>query len=383
MQELLDIIITTAFGLALLGSAYLLDLLVGTIKVLFTKELKWSWKKMGEDLLKCVLLGISIEAWVVLWYAAGWYAKNVGLDISSFTDAMSIGGMIGAIGVGALWYLANAGGNLIEFINTKHVQVNVDESAADYAAIADKVKLVTETITGKSIKEQLKEDGEKLDGKEIDTDNAGQGGIANTYPEPYRSALKDSMLDPSTCFNRECCSYCAWKICEVKGNWPTRTGSMNAKDWIYRLPSWGYNQVPEPKNGGKYVGVSTLGQYGHVIWFEFGNTISEYNYANVGEFGVRAVDLSQYQWYEIKAPVNPTPEPSPKPTPSKKVKYVYKPGDTFGQVILDLGLATDHGLWGDSGDVAYYTQQLESQGALDSNGNVIVGREIVLTPRKD
>ena len=380
MQELLNLIITTGVGLAILGASYLLDLLVGTIKVLFTKDMKWSWKKMGEDLLKALLLALSIEAWVVLWYVAGWYAGKIGLDITEFTNAMSISGMIGAIGVGAFWYLSNAGTNLINFVNTKHIEVKVDPTKVDYGAIADKIKDLADTITGKSIKEQLKEDGEKLDGKEVTEEEAGQGGLANTYPEPYRSARKDSMLDPSTCYNRECVSYCAWKICEVKGNWPPRTGSMNAKEWIYRLPSWGYNKVSGPKNGGKYVGVSTLGEYGHVVWFEFDNTISEYNYASAGNYGVRAINLDQYAWYEIKAP---EPSPTPTPTPTKKVHYVYQQGDTFGQVICDLGLKTSHGLWGDDGDVAYYTQQLIDQGALDSNGNVIVGREIVLTPRKD
>ena len=381
MQELINIILTTAVGLVILGGSYVLDLLVGVIKVLFSKTIKWSWKKMGEDLLKALLMAISVEAWSVLWYIAGWCAKNIGLDITQFTDAMSVSGMIGAIGIGSFWYLANAGGNLLEFINTKHTEVNIDESQVNYEEIADKIKNLADTITGKTIKQQLTEDGEKLDGKEITEQEAGQGGITNSYPEPYRSAPKDSMLDPSTCYNRECVSYCAWKINEIEGTWPKRTGSMNAKEWIYRLPSWGYKKVSEPKNGGKYVGVTTVGTYGHVIWFEFDNTISEYNYSSIGNFDVRAVNLNQYQWYEIKAPINPDPTPTPKPT--KKVSYTYKRGDTFGQVICDLGLKTSHGLWGENGDVAYYTQQLEKQGALDENGNIPIGTTIYLTPRKD
>lgn len=69
------------------------------------------------------------------------------------------------------------------------------------------------------------------------------------------------------------------------------------------------------------------------------------------------------------------------------VKYTYKKGDTFGQVIRNLqkdGKLPDTGnsLWGEDGDVAYYTQQLIDQGALDSRGNVIVGKEISLLPRK-
>lgn len=377
MQEILNIIITTAVGLAILGGAYVLDLLIGSIKVLFSKTVKWSWRKMGEDLLKALLIALSTEMWVVLWYVAGWYAGKIGLDITEFTNAMSIGGMIGAIGASAFWYLGNAGTNLLEFINTNHIEVKVDESKADYQAIADKVKEFADTITKKSIKEQLIEENEALDGEELGEFEAGQGGIVNTYPEPYRSAPKDSLIDPSTCYSRECVSYCAWKICEVKGAWPPRTGSMSAKYWIDRLPSWGYKEVSAPKNGGKYVGVSTAGTYGHVIWFEFDNTVSEYNYSSDGNYGVRTVSLGKYRWYEIQAPEAPTPEPI---LPSGEVKYTYKSGDTFGQVICNLGLKTSHGLWGPDGDVAYYTEQLHQQGIY---GNIPIGTTITLKPRKN
>lgn len=54
----------------------------------------------------------------------------------------------------------------------------------------------------------------------------------------------------------------------------------------------------------------------------------------------------------------------------------------FGQKIVDLGLATDNGLWGSNGDVAFYTQQLYEQGALDANGNLKIGVPIKLKRRK-
>lgn len=379
MGDLWNIMITTAVGLGILGGAYLLDLLVGTIKVLFSKTIKWSWRKMGEDLLKAILLGVAIEAWVVLWYVAGWYADKIGLDISQFTNAMSIGGMIGAIGIGAFWYLGNAGKNLIDFVNTKHIEVKVDESKADYEAVAEAVKEFADTLTGRTHKDDLIENGGEPEGEVVDNIEAGQGGIANTYPEPYRSAPKDSMLDPSTCYSRECVSYCAWKICEITGKWPVRTGSMNAKEWIYRLPSWGFKEVTAPKNGGKYIAVSQSGTYGHVMWFEFDNTISEYNYQYSGGFDVRTINPALYRWFEIKAPSEPTPAPAP--TPSRKiVTYTYKKGDTFGQVICDLGLKTSHGLWGPDGDVAYYTAQLNKQGIY---GNIPIGTTIKLTPRNN
>lgn len=64
------------------------------------------------------------------------------------------------------------------------------------------------------------------------------------------------------------------------------------------------------------------------------------------------------------------------------IEYTYKPGDSFGQVIKNLGLQTDNGLWGPNGDVAYYTQQLAEQGAMNSRGNIPIGTTIRLVRRK-
>lgn len=67
---------------------------------------------------------------------------------------------------------------------------------------------------------------------------------------------------------------------------------------------------------------------------------------------------------------------------SDVVTYTYKPGDTFGQVVLDLGLGTANGLWGANGDVDYYTKQLIDQGALNAYGNIPIGTTIKLRRRK-
>lgn len=70
------------------------------------------------------------------------------------------------------------------------------------------------------------------------------------------------------------------------------------------------------------------------------------------------------------------------------IEYTYKPGDTFGQVITDLGLKTSNGLWGPNGDVEYYTKQLEDQlwksGVWPSGErqNIPVGTTIKLRKRK-
>lgn len=64
------------------------------------------------------------------------------------------------------------------------------------------------------------------------------------------------------------------------------------------------------------------------------------------------------------------------------VSFTYKPGDTFGQKIVDLGLNTENGLWGADGDVNFYTRQLIEQGALDANGNLKLGQTFKLRRRK-
>lgn len=68
---------------------------------------------------------------------------------------------------------------------------------------------------------------------------------------------------------------------------------------------------------------------------------------------------------------------------SDTIEYTYKPGDTFGQVITDLGLKTDKGLWGDDGDVEYYAKQLDSQGVWPAGGrgNIPIGTTIKLRRR--
>ena len=79
---------------------------------------------------------------------------------------------------------------------------------------------------------------------------------------------------------------------------------------------------------------------------------------------------------------DPKPTPEPTPQPDNKIWYTYKQGDTFGQVLKNLGLDEGH-LWGDSGTVAYYTNQLWSTqpDIFDSNGNIKIGVPFYLIPR--
>lgn len=317
--------------------AIILRGIFGYLKNKKIEDAKFDFKKFLYGSIKPILLTLSIGALAALLIAFAKLVNFSGVEVAGIEQLSVHNLLVGLFiaDVGALGYAVKEG--LLAFgLSDKQiaqiresaengdtgVKISVDENG-DIVAGA-------ETITEKSVKELLEEEGIKdegedaqisqidgvefaqIDNKEVE---GGMGAsIANTYPEPYRSAAKDSRLDPSTCYNRECVSYCAWKICEIRGSWPPRTGDMNAKNWIYRLPSWGYRKVSAPQNGGKYVGVLTSGKYGHVVWFEGGNTISEYNYSSTGNFGVRNITLNAYLWYEIKAP---SPSPTPGFLPAK------------------------------------------------------------------
>lgn len=386
MEEVVNQLISVGVGLCILAGAWLIWLLSGVANWLFSGR-KWSWKRTLEDVVKTLAMAVAILSWVLLINAIDWYTGNLGLDVSPLLDGANVVGLIVIIIGGSANYAFKAFRNFATFIGENHVAKITN--GQNYGALAQDVKDFIDTITPKTSKEDIEElvdspDAPQLQYVELTEEEWGKGGVNNTYPEPYRSAAQDSMTDPSTCYNRECVSYTAWKIKELTGKWPTRTGGMNAKYWVERLAENGYrNVVVKPQNGGKYVGVSTAGQYGHVIWFEEGETISEYNYSIRGGFSVRIVNPAAYKWVEIQAPVAPTSTPAPakkeelkkeekKPATKKddSVSYVYKSGDTFGQVIVNLGLKTSHGLWGPDGDVAYYTAQ------LGIAGNIPIGTKL-------
>lgn len=292
-------------------------------KKIAVEDLKFDWKKFLSGSIKPIALTLAIGGLAALILAFLSLVDASGVEVAGL-DQISIHNLLVGLfiaDIGAIGYAIKEA--LLAFGLTDKQIAQIREAAEEgetgiNIGVDDDGNLVAsaETKTDKSVKEILEEEaeGETVDhGVELDP---GKGAVwVNTYPEPYRSAAKDTKVDPSTCYNRECVSYVAWKIAEATGAWPKRTGDMNAKNWIYRLPSWGYKKVSAPKNGGLYVGVLTSGKYGHVVWFEGDRTISEYNYGSAGNYGVRQINLSQYIWFEIKAP---TVTPQPQSSTSKK-----------------------------------------------------------------
>lgn len=357
------------------------------------QKIKWSWGRFWDDLHFRLMVAYALGAGVVAVDMAQWLGPLIGVTLSAETASLINANLIISLPFVAGLNELVSGLKLLYKVwkykeNLENLGMSsdsIDPSKANIQQIANDIYNFFDTATSKTSKEDVEgaattSDDPILDYEQIPDELAGMGGFANTYPEPYRSAAQDSMLDPSTCYNRECVSYCAWKIYELTCKWPKRTGGMNAKYWVQRLAENGYGKiVARPQNGGKYVGVSTVGQYGHVVWFEEENVITEYNYASRGAFSVRVINLNAYTWVEIMPPdakIEPVAEaPAKKPTTKKAIEYVYKAGDTFGEVIAKLGLKTSHGLWGADGDVAYYTKQ------LGISGNIPVGTKLVFTKR--
>ena len=379
---MLDKIIAAAIGAGILGSAYVLDLLVGIIKVIFTPSLNWSWKKMLQDLVKAILWAAGVVGTVTLLEVTSWYAKKVGADMSFLQEAsfpILIAGILGGVG----WYLTNTVKNIVAFINKK-TEVKLDESQADYKALASDAvvfaRQFAEMITPKHTTNNTQTSKAAEPTKE-EIIEVGQGADVN----PLTRRLPDG-----TWFGQ--CTRYAWYLGSgIKMNYTPHPdyGPCDGKgmvDYLVKKLGW----VRCSKQNGAIFAYSA-GAYGHtgMVVDADKNIVNDANwsplqvsthYLNLDAVGaVYACPKSMLEAEKPKpAPVSTNPTSTLQAAPSNEVSYTYKTGDTFGQVILNLGLQTNHGLWGEDGDVAFYTNQLHEQGIY---GNIPVGTTIKLRRR--
>ena len=103
---------------------------------------------------------------------------------------------------------------------------------------------------------------------------------------------------------RQCVSYVAWKVGQVRGWVPTNWG--NAYDWVANGQAAGLTVSRTPRVNS--AGVLTAGgQPGHIVWVESVNgdgtlTVSQYNYFNAGgsgwgHYSKMIVPAGTYQWF--------------------------------------------------------------------------------------
>lgn len=187
----------------------------------------------------------------------------------------------------------------------------------------------------------------------------------------------------------QCSRYTGWL---ATGQWSYSSthpdyGPVNGKDvatWL--VNNYGYKYIDEPVAGAiGSGGFSTL--YGHTAMYLYstGANTAMVNDANYVPLTVSTHNMNIDGWVWVvpgSYEPEPTPEPTPTPMPSgNTVTYSYVPGDTFGQVLLNLGLSDGSHLWGAGGDVEYYTRQLVEQKVLDRRGNVLLYTPFTLKRR--
>ena len=238
---------------------------------------------------------------------------------------------------------------------------------------------------------------ESIDGNQLLNEDGdyGRGEYHDTSsPQAYKEATYNKCIDVDGHYGAQCFDLANDFWQNYAGRWLSSCGTGAAKGtlncWEQNAGS-DFEMVWEAKDlqAGDWV-VFTNGLYGHI-----GMALGGYNNGYVALLGenqgggkcegggssTNIINISLKNFggaFRPKDYIVVEPEAPAQPT-TREVSYTYKTGDTFGQVIKDLGLATDAGLWDhSSGDVAYYTAQLHQQGIY---GNIPVGTTIVLTPR--
>lgn len=149
------------------------------------------------------------------------------------------------------------------------------------------------TLYSKSV--SLQNDGSGSDSNDS-SDNVSSGSGGDDYPDKWRNATPDSMADTWNYYNRECVSFCAWRLSK-SGVSPTLFSSLgNASNWglkrsqyVTKTPHVGDVAWFSPGWGG-------AGGAGHVAMVTKidGNNVNldEYNWENLHNFHQRTVSIS-------------------------------------------------------------------------------------------
>lgn len=150
-------------------------------------------------------------------------------------------------------------------------------------------------------------------------------------------------------------------------------GPRNGKaiaSWL--VENYGFKYIDTPVAGAIGSGGFNT-QYGHTAMYLYstGSNTAMVNDANYVSLTVATHNMNTDGWvWVVPGDYNPQPGPTPTPTPTPtEITYSYIPGDYFSKVLVKLGLDEGH-LWGETGTVNYYTNQLIEQNVLDSRGNV-------------
>lgn len=126
---------------------------------------------------------------------------------------------------------------------------------------------------------------------------------ADDYPDYYKNAERDAIVDEWNFYNRECTSFCAWCINNRNGvsftNWYGGIRWGHAYNWGNAAKQLGITVDKTPAVGS--IAWWDSGTYGHVAWVSEvkGNTvvIEEYNYKYAGSYNSREINASNPTGY--------------------------------------------------------------------------------------
>lgn len=308
MDELINQLITTGLGLTLLGGAYLIWLCTGIANNIFSVK-KWSWKRTLEDVLKTTLMALATLAWVGECYGLNWFITQMGGDASAILDGVSVAGLIAGIIGGSVYFLGKAYRNIINFVNSNHVEVELTDP--DYKAVADKVKEFAEAITPAWTVDEAQTNEEAA--KEAEKDY-GQGAFVN----PLERRLPDGDNDNGKGW--QCSKYAYYLATGIRMNYAPHPdyGPCNGRDMVnYLVNNCGFVYCGK-MNGAIFA--YDAGDYGHtgMVLDSANNMVNDANwsplrvathYLNLDAMG------ATYCCPPEMLPPEPTPTPTPQPTP--------------------------------------------------------------------
>jgi surface antigen len=130
---------------------------------------------------------------------------------------------------------------------------------------------------------------------------AGNNGN-DTYPNSWRNASQDSLIDSWGMYNRECVSYTAWKVAASGRHMPYWGGVGNANQWDDDARAANIPVDGNPKVGD--VAIKNSGPYGHAMYVEHVYAdgaiyVSQYNASLNGTYSEAYISAATISAYDL------------------------------------------------------------------------------------
>ena len=379
LEQLKDWLIVSGLALGIWFSAQLLNTIIGAVIAVKNGE-KFQIKKVVNGLIEFLIMGIASEALIVILQALEWVTGKLGIDIKPASDGLTVVTLLVQLFGGTIYYLKNVYSNLASYFNPTNVIVEANDSVSPHEAS----QAIQNVLRGIYVKHDA---GNGTEANE--SDYLAQMGAFPYYqvklstPDEFYNAVNGRGFDEG--YGYQCVAGFKEFMYALSGKvvatWNgCASGYADQKSQIEPLGFTWHDGTDGIQNGDWAIFGGS--EWGHVAMYYngvfFGQNQGASDPYKGSPFNLTALGTGSIIGY-YRPNIYVKPEPTPEPVPKKtEVEYTYQKGDTFGMVIVRLGLATEHGLWGEDGDVAYYDQQLHEQGIY---GNIPIGTTIKLKKR--